>query len=206
MRIIAGRFARRKLLSPKGDLTRPTMSQTRESLFHLAESRMELQGAHVLDLFAGTGALGLEAISRGAESCTFVEQSGKVLKYARLNAEEFGVEDQCVFIRADVVTYLKKYRGPAFDLIVADPPYDFEAMKDLPRLALPHVAPTGLFILEHDRRIFFDGHPNLDTSRPYGRTFVSVFLPSAEPASEDPTPTSAEHDGHTVEISSDDSV
>ena len=176
MRIIAGRFARRKLFSPKGHLTRPTMSQTRESLFHLVESRMDLEGSHVLDLFAGTGAIGLEALSRGAESVTFVEKEGRVLKFARRNAEELEVTDQCVFLRTDAVSYLQRYSGPAYDLIVADPPYDLEAMRRMPDLALPHVAPSGLFVLEHDRRIFFDDHPNLDTCRPYGRTYVSVFI------------------------------
>lgn len=178
MRIIAGKYARRRLFSPKGHLTRPTMSQTRESLFHLVEARMELRGAHVLDLFAGTGAIGLEALSRGAESVTFVENVGRVLKFARRNAEELDVADQCVFIRTDAVSYLERYRGPSFDLIVADPPYDLEAMPRMPKLALPLVADGGLFVLEHDRRIFFDEHPDLDTCRPYGRTFVSVFRPS----------------------------
>lgn len=177
MRIIAGKFARRRLHSPKGHLTRPTMSQTRESLFHLVDSRMDLEGAHVLDLFAGTGAIGLEALSRGAASVTFVENVGRVLKFARRNAEELGAVDQCVFIKADAVGYVDRYSGPAFDLIVADPPYDLDAMGRMPDKALPHVAPDGLFVLEHDRRIFFDEHPNLDTCRPYGRTFVSVFMP-----------------------------
>lgn len=177
MRIIAGRFARRKLLSPKGHLTRPTMSQTRESLFHLVESRMSLQGADVLDLFAGTGAIGLEALSRGAASVTFIESEGKVIKFARRNAEELGVEDQCTFLRTDAVGYVQRYAGPPFDLVVADPPYDLATMDRLPDMALSHVTANGLFILEHDKRIFFDEHPDLLTSRPYGRTYVSVFRP-----------------------------
>jgi len=163
------------------------MSQTREALFSLVVSRLDLHGAHVLDLFAGTGAIGLEALSRGAESVTFVEQVGQVLKFARRNAEELAVEDQCVFIRSDAVRYLERYSGPPFDLIVADPPYELEAMPRMPDLALPHVEEGGLFILEHDRRIFFDEdpeHPNLDTCRPYGRTFVSVFRP---PSNDDGT-------------------
>ena len=175
MRIIAGRFARRKLLSPKGHLTRPTMSQTRESLFHLVTSRMSLEDADVLDLFAGTGAIGLEAISRSAAAVTFVEMEGQVLKFARRNAEQFGVLDHCMFLRADAVAYLQRYTGPPFDLIVADPPYRLEAMQRMPDLALPHVSEGGLFILEHDKNISFDDHPHLDTSRPYGRTYVSVF-------------------------------
>lgn len=189
MRIIAGRFARRKLSSPKGHLTRPTMSQTRESLFHLVESRMSLEGADVLDLFAGTGAIGLEALSRGAASASFVESDGRVLKFARRNAEELGAADQCIFIRADAVAYLKRYKGPAYDLIVADPPYDLSAMDRMPDIALPHIASSGLFVLEHDKRIFFDEHPNLDTSRPYGRTYVSIFRPNQV----EPEITSGEH-------------
>lgn len=153
------------------------MSQTRESLFHLVESRMDLAGADVLDLFAGTGAIGLEALSRGAASVTFVEKVGRVLKYARRNAEELGVDGQCVFLRTDAVSYLERYSGPPYDLIVADPPYELPSMSRMPDLALRHVEEHGLFILEHDKRIFFDDHPHLDTCRPYGRTFVSVFRP-----------------------------
>ena len=179
MRIIAGRFKQRKLHAPKGNETRPTMSQTRESLFHLILSRLDLEEADVLDLFAGTGAIGLEALSRGAGAVTFVEMNAAVLKYARRNAEELDVADQCVFLRSDAVLYLQRYSGPAYDLILADPPYDLDAMARLPELALPHVRPGGLFILEHDRHTSFDDHPHLDTSRAYGRTHVSVFRPEA---------------------------
>jgi 16S rRNA (guanine966-N2)-methyltransferase len=177
MRIIAGRFRRKSLRSPKGHLTRPTTDRTRESLFHLVESRMTLEGADVLDLFAGTGALGLEALSRGAVAVTFVELQGPVLAYARENARALGVEDHCVFLRADAVEYLRRYSGPPFDLILADPPYDLPELPQLPELALPLVKPHGLFILEHDKRHCFEGHPHLDTSRAYGRTIVSVFRP-----------------------------
>ena len=197
MRIIAGRFARRKLFSPKGHLTRPTMSQTRESLFHLVTSRMSLDGADVLDLFAGTGAIGIEAISRGAAAVTFVEIEGQVLKFARRNAEEFSVTDYCMFLRAEAVSYLERYTGPPFDLVVADPPYRLEAMERMPELALPHVKRGGLFILEHDKNVSFEGHPHLDTSRPYGRTHVSVFRPEGveeEPADPGPVQSNAETD------------
>lgn len=166
-------------------MTRPTMSQTRESLFHLVESRMSLEDADVLDLFAGTGALGFEAISRGASAVSFIESTGKVLQYARKNAEELGVEDYCVFIRGDAVSYLERYSGRPFDLILADPPYDLPTIARLPDLALRHVNKDGLFVLEHDRRIIFDAHPSLDTSRPYGRTFVSVFRPQEQAPAED---------------------
>ena len=178
MRIIAGKFARRKLFAPKGLLTRPTTNRTRESLFQLAENRRGFAGASVLDLFAGGGAIGFEALSRGARSVVFVEKEGRALQVARRNARKLDVEDQCIFLRADAVRYLCRYKGPAFDFIFADPPYSLEAMPEMPSLALPHTAEGGLFILEHDRRIFFDrepAHPDLDVSRSYGRTVASVF-------------------------------
>jgi len=175
MRIIAGRLRRRVLRAPRGTLTRPTSDRTRESIFNLLASRLDLDGAVVLDLFAGTGALGLEAVSRGAVAVSFVEQNGRVLKVTRQNADDLGVADGCWFLRADAVAYLDRYHGPAFDVIFADPPYDLEALPRLPDLAVPHLKPDGLFVLEHDIRLAFDDHPCLDTSRPYGRTMVSLF-------------------------------
>ncbi|RMH56708.1 MAG: 16S rRNA (guanine(966)-N(2))-methyltransferase RsmD [Bacteroidetes bacterium] len=177
MRIIAGHLRRQPLKAPRGHLTRPTSDRTRESLFNLVASRLALQGADVLDLFAGTGALGLEAISRGALAATFVERNGAVLKYTRRNAIDLGVAEACAFVRADAVAYLERYNGPPFDLILADPPYDLEGLARLPDLALPHLRPHGLFVLEHDTRHDFEDHPALDTSRAYGRTIVSVFRP-----------------------------
>jgi 16S rRNA (guanine(966)-N(2))-methyltransferase RsmD len=179
MRIIAGRHRRKSLQAPKGYLTRPTTDRTRESLFNLVDSRMDLEGADVLDLFAGTGALGLEAVSRGAASVVFVENNAEVLKYTRRNAASLDTEEACWFIRSDVLMYLSRYEGPPFDLVLADPPYELDRLTDLPDLVLPHVKPDGLFVLEHDARHSFSEHPLLNVSRPYGRTIVSVFRPPA---------------------------
>jgi 16S rRNA (guanine966-N2)-methyltransferase len=183
MRIIAGRFKRRQIKAPPGRLTRPTTDRTRESLFNLVESRLSLAGVHVLDLFCGSGSLGLEAISRGAEAVTFVDSDGRVLKTARENAEALGVEDMCEFIKADAVPFIQKYQGPPYDLIIADPPYHLASMALLPQMVIPHLHEHGLFALEHDARIVLDHHPHLETSRAYGRTVVSIFYP--EPVVED---------------------
>ena len=180
MRIIAGRLKRRTLEAPPGHATRPTTDRTRESLFNLVQSRLALGGAQVLDLFAGTGALGLEALSRGASFVTFVEQDGRVLDYARQNARALGVEEQGLFVQSDAVAFLEYHSGAPLDFIMADPPYTLEAMRRLPDLALARLAPHGVFTLEHDTHHFFDEHPGLDTSRPYGRTIVSVFRPPME--------------------------
>ena len=177
MKLIAGRFGGHSLKTPSGHETRPSTARVREALFGLIDARIYLEGAEVLDLFAGTGALGLEAISRGAAFVTFVEKKGRVLGFARSNAEELGLDEQGLFVKADAVSFLKNYGGPKVDLIMADPPYTLEQMRDLPALALPWLKPGGLFTLEHDSYHHFDEHPQLETSRPYGRTIVSVFNP-----------------------------
>ena len=191
MHIIAGQFRGHTLTSPDGHRTRPSTARTRESLFSLVDSRIYLQDAEVLDLFAGTGALGLEAISRGASLVTFVESDGRVLDSARQNAERLGVEEQCLFVQGDAVTYLRRYNGLSLDLIMADPPYKLEAMRELPDLALPHLKPDGVFTLEHSSHHFFDEHPDLMTHRAYGRTIVSLFRPPL-PAPNDPDTSSEE--------------
>lgn len=185
MKIIAGEFGGHGLKSPSGHQTRPSTARTRESLFGLIDARIYLDGAEVLDLFAGTGALGLEAISRGAALVTFVEQDREVIDYARANAEKLGVEEQCIFIQAEAVEYLRRYSGPPLDLIMADPPYKLEAMEEMPDLAIPNLTRDGVFTLEHSSHHWFDEHPHLMTSRPYGRTIVSLFRPPLPPADEE---------------------
>lgn len=175
MRIIAGRLRRRTLKAPKGQITRPTADRTREALFNLLQSRIELEACHALDLFAGTGALGFEALSRGAEAATFVESNGAVMRCCRQNANLLEVEEACTFLQSDVLAYIKAFHEPAFDLVMADPPYELDALPRLPALAMPLVKPGGLFVLEHDRRHSFDAHEWLDTSRAYGRTIVTIF-------------------------------
>jgi 16S rRNA (guanine966-N2)-methyltransferase len=175
MRIVAGIFKSRPLVSPKGNVTRPSTDRVRESLFNLVYSLGGVQGKRVLDLFAGTGALGLEAMSRGAAAATFVELNPKVLQYARTNAENFGIQRTCVFLSADAIAYLKRPARSRFDYIIADPPYELPEMEILPDLGLNHLTDSGIFILEHDKRIYFDDHPRLLVSRKYGRTIVSIF-------------------------------
>lgn len=193
MRIIAGQFRGHTLKAPNGHRTRPSTARTRESLFSLIDSRIYLHGAEVIDLFAGTGALGLEAISRGASLVTFVESDGRVLDCARENAEQLGVADQCLFVQGDAVTYLQRYTGPDVDLIMADPPYKLEAMREMPDLAVPHLTPDGVFTLEHSSHHFFDDHPHRTTHRAYGRTIVTVFRPPLPPA-DDTSSTAPETD------------
>ncbi len=175
MRIVGGRLRGHRLRAPTGP-TRPTTDRTREAIFNLVQSRMGLAGARVLDLFAGSGALGLEALSRGAAEAVFVEQRGAALGTLRANAEALGVSEACVFHRADALRFVERAAGP-FDLVLADPPYALGALERLPDLALPRLAPDGLLVLEHGADRSFDAHPAWETSRAYGQTVVSLFRP-----------------------------
>jgi 16S rRNA (guanine966-N2)-methyltransferase len=120
MRIIAGNWRGRPLVAPRGDATRPTADRTREALFSMLTSRVgSFDGLAVADLFAGSGALGFEALSRGAASCMFVEQDRTALDALRANAEKLGVRPD---IRATSVLALGPAPAP-LDLILMDPPY-----------------------------------------------------------------------------------
>lgn len=122
MRIIAGDWRGRKLVAPPGESTRPTADRTRETLFNILASRLgSFEELHVLDLFAGSGALGLEALSRGAASCLFVEQDSTAVKAIRSNIETFEARTRASVQQASVMSL-----GPAksaHQLILLDPPY-----------------------------------------------------------------------------------
>jgi 16S rRNA (guanine966-N2)-methyltransferase len=126
MRIVAGQWRGRKLTAPQGDATRPTADRTRETLFSMLVSRLgSFEELRVADLFAGSGALGLEALSRGAAHCTFVEQDASAIRALRANIAALRAQPQCDVRAASVLTL-----GPAkqpLDLIFLDPPYGTSA-------------------------------------------------------------------------------
>ena len=122
MRIVAGQWRGRKLAAPKGDATRPTADRTRETLFNMLASRVgSFEGLTVADLFAGSGALGLEALSRGAASCLFAEQDSAALDTIRANVATLGARDR-TDVRRGSVMELAPASEP-YDLLLLDPPY-----------------------------------------------------------------------------------
>jgi len=122
MRIIAGEWRSRPLKAPRGETTRPTADRTRETLFSMLASRLgSFEGLTVADLFAGSGALGLEALSRGAASCMFVEQDAAAIRALRDNIAAFRVQSKCD-VRASSVLHLGPAKAP-LDLLMLDPPY-----------------------------------------------------------------------------------
>ena len=176
MRVVGGTLSGRTLVAPPGRDTRPTSDRVREALFNLVGARVPLAGLAVVDLFAGSGALGLEALSRGAAHATLVERHGPTLAVARANAAALGVAASVRPVRADVLAFLRRPpASPLFGLAFADPPYDLAELPALPALVRPHLVPEALFALEHDARHDFSAAPGLVLSRAYGQTVVSLF-------------------------------
>lgn len=149
MRIVAGEWRGRKLVAPKGEATRPTADRTRETLFNMLTSRLgSFEGLKVADLFAGSGALGLEALSRGAAHCLFVEQDRAALDAIRANIAALEARSRAE-VQAGSVMALGT-SAEAFDLILADPPYETGAgMVALDRLLrLGWIGPETWIALE----------------------------------------------------------
>lgn len=123
LRIVAGEWRGRKLATPEGDATRPTADRTRETLFSMLASRLgSFEGLKVADLFAGSGALGLEALSRGAEHCLFVDQDPGAIRAIRANIAALRAQQRCD-VRASSALSLGPAKEP-LDLILLDPPYE----------------------------------------------------------------------------------
>ena len=149
MRIIAGRLKGRRLEGPPpGPGVRPTSDGLRETLFNVLGP---LEGARVLDAFAGTGAVGLEALSRGAVSATFVERDPRAADVLEANVRRCGIESACVIIRVDFTRATSLERG-AFDLVFLDPPYEDGDLEAAAERAAPLVAAGGRLVVEHSKR------------------------------------------------------
>ena len=177
MRVTGGRYRGRTLAAPRGDATRPTTDRTREALFNLLGARLDFDGLRVLDAFAGSGALGLEALSRGAARATFVERGAPALAVIRQNVQALSVVGQTQVIRGDALRWLEQAAeaGERFDLAFADPPYALAEMAGMPDRLLAVTVPGGWVALEHGRDTDFESHPALVTARRYGQTVVSMF-------------------------------
>ena len=177
MRIIAGTLRGRRLAVPPGDRIRPTLDRVREALFSSLGDRVE--GARFLDLFAGSGANGMEALSRGASSAVFVDDHAASLKCIRQNLAALGLEGKATVVRYSLPEGISRLDG-AFDLIYADPPYDFGQYESL----LEHIQQEGCLqeggsvIIEHRSKISLPAEAaglSLDRQRRYGNATLSVY-------------------------------
>ncbi len=167
MFIIAGLYRQQKLKSPKGNHTRPTSSRLREALFNICQQKIE--GARFLDVFAGSGAMGLEALSRGADSVSFIESSKDAIQCIESNVEHLKVRSQCQLLRGEafaMLCLLEKH-NKKFDIIYVDPPYrtlvpgsslfySIEVIQWIDTHSL--LVPGGLLFIEED----FNAQPHMD--------------------------------------------
>ena len=181
MRIAGGDWRGRNLKVPAGDAVRPTQDRVREALFSMLTGAVE--GACFLDLFAGAGGVGLEALSRGAATCMFVELAPRHLAVLRENVAMLKAEPRTQLVRADVYQWLESQSNNAFDVAFADPPYELGAEKGyasvLEALATKNVVrPGGLFIAEMKSHQDPDASPLWDLlrDRTYGQTRLAVYI------------------------------
>lgn len=161
-------------MPPKNITARPTTDFAKESLFNLLTNRMDMEGADVLDLFAGTGSISLECVSRGAREVTAVELAHTQQNFIIATSKSLGINNLHL-IRGDVFRFLKAC-SIRYDLIFADPPYALEELPTLPSLIVPALLkPGGLFVLEHGDQYDFSGHPHFLDLRTYGSVHFSFF-------------------------------
>ncbi|HEX8692922.1 MAG TPA: 16S rRNA (guanine(966)-N(2))-methyltransferase RsmD [Longimicrobium sp.] len=173
MRIVAGEWGGRRIQAPPGRGTRPTTDRVREAW--MSTVAPHLPGARVLDLFAGSGALGLEALSRGAGHATFVEQDAKALASLKANVDALGAGGRVTVVKADALKYAAGLEAGAFDVAFADPPYGRGIARALAeRFAEAPFA--HLLCVEHGRDDALPELPGARTRR-YGDTCLT-FLPA----------------------------
>lgn len=175
MRIISGKFKGRRI-QIKGDIkARPTTDFAKEGLFNLLNNRIDFEDISVLDLFAGTGSISIEFISRGCAGTTSIEQSDKHCQYIRKVTDLLQI-DNLNLIKTDVFRYIDSCHQQ-FDVIFADPPYDLTKLDQIPDLVFKNnlLKEDGLLILEHSGKNDFQEHPRFRDHRHYGNVHFSFF-------------------------------
>lgn len=176
MRVIGGSAKGRKLVAPKGPATRPALAQVKEAIFNILG---DINGLAVLDLYAGSGAIGIEALSRGALHCTFVEKGPQALGALRKNLELCGFEPQAEVVPLDVervLSYLARKKR-CFELIFVDPPYDQNLVMPTLVAAEKVLADGGSVIVENSPRETVENTERLAVTdqRKYGQTFITFL-------------------------------
>lgn len=183
MRIIRGRYQRRQIQAPNNLPVRPTTDMAKESLFNILENHLYWEDTIALDLFAGTGNISYELVSRGCPRVTAVDENQACVKFMRETASKLGMEELSV-VRSDVFRFLPLNKAK-YDLIFADPPYDCQHYDLLIQLLFEKqlLKEDGLLVVEHNKSISFENHPHFIEQRHYGKVNFSFF--SATPTTEE---------------------
>lgn len=175
MRIISGKYGRRRFDVPTNITARPTTDMARENLFNVLGNIIDIEGKTVLDLFAGTGAMSFEFLSRGCAHVTSVEKARTQTEFIKKVQQQLG-DPNLTLIRGDVFRFIATSRE-SFDIIFVDPPYDLPRFADIPKLVLDSslVHEGTLFIMEHPREHDFSSLPHFSQQRVYGKVNFSLF-------------------------------
>lgn len=178
MRIIAGSLRGRKLNPPTTLPVRPTTDMARESLFNILNNYRDYDDCTILDLFAGTGAVSFEFVSRGAKEVTAIDINNQCTDFIKATSRQLGINNLHV-VRTDVFDLLKRaYKK--FDIVFADPPYALDKLASLPDIIFEQniLNEDGIFILEHPREYQFEEHPHFWQHRHYGKVNFTFFAQS----------------------------
>ena len=180
MRIITGKAKGATLKTLEGTNTRPTTDRVKESVFSILQ--FDIEGRTVLDLFAGSGQLGLEALSRGAAKATFVDKSKEAIAIIRENAKKTKLIDDAEIIQAEYSDFIKRTFGKQYDIVFLDPPYALglyePALKDL--LASGMLKASSTIVCESDKADFFDNSAlsdsfTIEKCNKYGNTYITIL-------------------------------
>lgn len=183
MRIIRGKYGRRRFDVPTNITARPTTDFARENIFNIIENLVDIEGISALDLFAGTGAVSLELLSRGATRVVAVEKAATQQRFIAKVVQMLG-EKNLQIIRGDVFRYLASTAPGSFDFVFADPPYDLPDFDKVAPAVLESgvLRPGGVFILEHGKTRDYSSHPLFRRHLAYGSVNFSIFSAVASDA------------------------
>lgn len=175
MRIIRGKYGRRRFDVPHNITARPTTDFARENIFNVIENLVDLEGKSALDLFAGTGAVSFELLSRGCAEVTAVEKAATQVAFIRKVKDLLG-DNNLSIVRGDVFKFIKTCKS-SFDFIFADPPYDLPNFAEVPAevLASPLLGEGSIFVIEHSKNYDFSALPHFLEHRAYGSVNFSIF-------------------------------
>jgi 16S rRNA (guanine966-N2)-methyltransferase len=173
--VVSGTVGGRRIDAPAGDTTRPTPERVREALFNALDSMGVLAGARVIDAFAGSGALGIEALSRGAARATFVEADAAARAVVAANLDATGLSERATVSGGDG---LRSVAGGVWDLVLLDPPYGSDRWDELWPAVLEGLAPNGVVVAESDRELALPDGLDATRCKRYGGTVVTFASPS----------------------------
>jgi 16S rRNA (guanine966-N2)-methyltransferase len=179
MRIITGKYKGRMLHAPQGLETRPATDRVKTTIFNMLQNRIGISNIDVLDLFAGTGSLGFESLSRGARRVVFIDDHEDALDVIEKNAEELECIEQCAILRDDALNFISRSKEQ-FDLIFADPPYAYGRTQAIPEYVFEKqlLRVGGYLIIEHSKKLDFPilAQYQIVQRREFGNTHVSFFI------------------------------